>query len=376
MKFAYMPDTHFGVYDQDPPTPDAAADAFAQIIEEAVLAEELGFDGVFLPERHIRGETFTPSPLIVAAAIAARTSRIRIATTVLMPTLYNPMHLAEQVAMIDNLSRGRFTLGIGVGYHQDYHRLFGVPWERRGKRFEEALEILHRAFSGERFSHQGEFYQFNDVWLTPRTYQRPRVPIWVGTHSREKPLERALAHDGWVLWTQPDWDESEQWIAETRARAAALGKPDWAVVLDQDGWIGDDPAATRAAHAPRWLREANFYAEHDFDAKIDPGADLSRADEAERATRDFESRQWHFGTPASWVERINEMERRFRPDWLNIRLRTPDAGGGAPYPTRAETLEAIRRFGSEVLPAARAEQAAYRTPQRTRRIRSHVSGIH
>ena len=56
MKFAYMPDTHFGVYDQDPPTPDAAADAFAQIIEEAVLAEELGFDGVFLPERHIRGE--------------------------------------------------------------------------------------------------------------------------------------------------------------------------------------------------------------------------------------------------------------------------------------------------------------------------------
>lgn len=353
MRFAYMPDTHFGVYDQEPPSPDQAADAFDQVIEEAVLAEELGFDGVFLPERHARGETFVPSPLLAATAIAARTSRIRIATTVLMPTLYNPMHLAEQVAMIDNLSRGRFTLGIGVGYHQDYHRYFGVPWERRGKRFEEALAVLHRAFSGERFSFAGEFYQFSDVRLTPRTYQRPRVPIWIGTHSHDKPLERALAHDGWVLWTQPDWDESEVWIAQTRARAAALGKPDWTLVLNQDGCIGDDPAAIRAAHAPRWLREANFYVEHAFDAEINPDADIAKADEAERATRDFETRQWHFGTPESWIARIREIERRFNPAWLNIRLRTPDAGGGTPYPTRDETREAIRRFGSEVLPALR-----------------------
>lgn len=348
MKFAYMPDTHFGVYDQAAPSPQEAADAFEQVIEEAVLAEEMGFDGVFLPERHARGETFVPSPLIAATAIAARTSRIRIATTVLMPTLYNPMHLAEQVAMIDNLSRGRFTLGMGVGYHQDYHGFFGVPWERRGKRFEEALEVLHLAFAGERFSYAGEFYQYDNVQLTPRTYQRPRVPMWIGTHSPAKPLDRALAHDGWVLWTQPDWDESEAWMAQTRARAAALGKPDWTLVLNQDGWIGDDPAATRAAHAPRWLREANFYDEHDFDGEISP-----KAAEAERAIREFETRQWHFGTPASWIARIREMDRRFQPEWLNFRLRTPDAGGGAQYPTREETRDAIRRFGTDVLPALR-----------------------
>lgn len=358
MKFAYMIDSHFGVYDQEPPAPEAVADALDQMIEEAVLAEQLGFDGIFIPERHARGETFAPSPLIVAAAVAARTTRIRIATTVLMPTLYNPMHLAEQVAMIDNLSRGRFSLGVGVGYHQDYHRYFGVPWENRGKRFEEALDVLHLAFAGERFSYAGEYYQFDSVQLTPRTFQRPRVPIWIGTHSKKKPLERALAHDGWVLWTQPDWDEGEAWIAETRARARALGKADWTVVLNQDGWIGDDPAATRAAHAPRWLREANFYGEHDFDAAIKPDGDTDKADEAERAIRDFETRQWHFGTPESWVARIREMDRRFQPDWLNIRLRTPDAGGGAPYPTRDETYEAIRRFGADVLPALRGERAS------------------
>ena len=353
MQFAYMPDTHFGVYDQGPPSPEQAADAFEQLIEEAVLAESLGFDGVFLPERHARGETFVPSPLVAATAIAARTSRIRIATTILMPTLYNPMHLAEQVAMIDNLSRGRFTLGVGVGYHPDYHRYFGIPWENRGKRFEEAMAVLDLAFAGERFSYSGNFYQYDNVQLTPRTYQRPGVPIWVGTHNTGKPLDRALDRDGWVLWTQPDWDENEAWIAETRARAAARGKPDWTLVLNQDGWIGDDPAATRARHAPRWLREANFYGEHDFDAKIGPEGDTNRADEAERAIRDFETRQWHFGTPQSWIERIRTIERRFAPDWLNFRLRTPDAGGGAPYPDRDETFAAIRRFGTEVLPAFR-----------------------
>lgn len=351
MKFAYMPDTHFGVYGQEPPSPDAAAEAFDQVIEEAVLAEQAGFDGVFIPERHARGETYAPSPLVVAAAIAARTSHIRIATTILMPTLYNPMHLAEQVAMIDNLSRGRFTLGVGVGYHPDYHRYFGIPWENRGKRFEEAMEVLRLAFSGEHFSFQGSYYQFENVQLTPRTYQRPRVPIWIGTHNKGKPLDRALDHDGWVLWTQPDWDENEKWIAETRARATQRGKKDWAVVLNQDGWIGDDPAVTRARHAPRWLREANFYSEHDFDAQIDPNADTSKTDEAERAIRDFESRQWHFGTPQSWIARIQEIERRFAPDWLNFRLRTPDMGTGPAYPARAETMEAIRRIGREVLPA-------------------------
>jgi alkanesulfonate monooxygenase SsuD/methylene tetrahydromethanopterin reductase-like flavin-dependent oxidoreductase (luciferase family) len=353
MKFAYMPDTHFGVYDQTPPSPKEAADAFDQLIEEAVLAEKLGFDGVFLPERHGRGETFVPSPLVAATAIAARTSRITIATTVLMPALYNPMHLAEQVAMIDNLSRGRFVLGVGVGYHAGYHQTFGVPWERRGKRFEEAMEILVKAFTQDRFSFHGEFYQFEDVHLTPKTYQRPRVPIWIGTHSTGKPLDRALNYDGWVLWTQPEWNENEKWISATRARAAQRGKPNWTVVLDQDGWIGTDPAALRARHAIRWLREARFYGEHDFDAAINPDGDINKTNEAELAIKDFESRQWHFGTPQSWVQRITTIRRRFRPDWLSLRLRTPNAGYGPAYPTREETLEAITLYGEKVIPAVR-----------------------
>ncbi len=353
MKFAYMPDTHFGVYDQSPPSSEEAAVAFEHMLNEAVLAEELGFDAVFLPERHGRGETFVPSPLIAAAAIAARTSRIMIGTTILMPTLYNPMHLAEQVAMVDNLSRGRFVLGVGVGYHEGYHQTFGVPWERRGRRFEEAMEVLVKAFTEDRFSYHGEFFNFDDVQLTPKTYQRPRPPIWIGSHSPGKPLDRSLDYDGWVLWTQPDWDESEPWIASMRQRAAERGKTDWTVVIDQDGWIGSDPAAMRARHSPRWLREAQFYGEHDFEADIDPIGDIKKADEAELAIQDFETRQWHFGTPESWIERVTVIRDTLAPDYLNFRLRTPNAGYGPAHPTFDETLDAIRLFGEKVIPAFR-----------------------
>jgi alkanesulfonate monooxygenase SsuD/methylene tetrahydromethanopterin reductase-like flavin-dependent oxidoreductase (luciferase family) len=353
VKFAYMPDTHFGVYDQEPPSPEEAAAAFEQLIREAELAEQVGFDAVFLPERHGRGETFVPSPLVAATAIAARTSRIQIAITVGLPTLYNPMHLAEQISMIDNLSKGRFIYGAGVGYHQGYHQTFGVDWERRGRRFEEAMQVLVLALTEDRFSFEGEFYHFDDVQLTPKPYQRPRPPIWIGSHSEGKPLDRSLDYEGWVLWTQTEWEHGAAWIRSMRARAAERGKPDWTVVVDQDGWLGDDAAAVRARHSPRWLREASFYGEHDFTAEIDPIADVKQAEGAEVALRDFESRQMHFGTPASWVERIGAVRDTLAPDWLNIRLRGPAAEYGPAYPTFEETLECIRRFGDEVLPAFR-----------------------
>lgn len=349
MRFAYMPDTHFGVYDQAVPSPLEASRAFQHLLEEAETAERVGFDGIFLPERHGRTETYTPSPLTVATAIAARTSHITIATTVMLPVLYNPVYLAEQIALIDNLSKGRFIFGAGVGYHPGYHQTLGVPWERRGKRFEEAMQVIEMALTEDRFSFDGEFFQYEDVQLTPKAYQRPRPPIWIGAHAPGKPVDRSLDYDGWVLWTQPAWEHTGPWVAEMRSRAAERGKKNWTVVLDQDGWIGDDAAAVRERHSPRWLREARFYEEHDFPAEIDPSGDISHAEGAEKALREFETRQMHFGTPESWTERIRVIRDTLAPDWLNIRTRGPAAEYGPAYPSFDESLEAIERFGENVI---------------------------
>jgi alkanesulfonate monooxygenase SsuD/methylene tetrahydromethanopterin reductase-like flavin-dependent oxidoreductase (luciferase family) len=236
-----------------------------------------------------------------------------------------------------------------VGYHQGYHQTFGVPWERRGKRFEEAMQVIVLALTEDRFSFHGEFFDYDDVQLTPKAYQRPRPPIWIGAHTAGKPVDRALDYEGWVLWTLPEWQHTAAWIKEMRARAGERGKDNWTVVLDQDGWIGDDAAAVRERHSPRWLREARFYEEQDFPGEIDPSADISQAEGAETALREFETRQMHFGTPESWIERIAAVRDTLAPDWLNIRTRGPAAEYGPPYPTPEESLECIERFGNEVI---------------------------
>ena len=105
MKIGYMPDTHGGPYNQPEPTPEASAKFCDQLLNEGIVAEQAGFDGVFLPERHHRTETMFPPPLIMLAGYATRTTRVDLGTFVLQSPYYNPMHLAEDVAMIDLMSK-------------------------------------------------------------------------------------------------------------------------------------------------------------------------------------------------------------------------------------------------------------------------------
>ncbi len=199
MKIAFMSDTHFGEYDQvEAPAPAQVADAMEHCIAEAELAEEVGFDGIWVPERHQRPETWWPNTVTMLTALAARTKRVQLACTVIQPTFHDPMHLAEALAAIDNLSRGRFTFGAGVGYHPDYCRCFGVPFAGRGRRFEEVMDCIIGAWTKDEFNYDGEFFQYEGVRMTPKPYQRPRPPIWIGAFA-PKAMERALDYEGWCF---------------------------------------------------------------------------------------------------------------------------------------------------------------------------------
>ena len=153
MKIAFMPDTHFGVYDQTTsPTRDEVADAMDHCIAEGKLAESVGFDGLWVPERHQRPETWWPNTTSLLTALATVTESVQLACTVIQPTFHHPIHLAEALAAVDNLSRGRFVFGSGVGYHEDYFRCFGVPFAQRGKVFGEYADtptlIIGTHFAG------------------------------------------------------------------------------------------------------------------------------------------------------------------------------------------------------------------------------------
>ena len=191
MKIAYMPDTHFGSYDQaKEPKSSEVADAMQHCLDEAVLAERVGFDGIWVPERHQRKETWWPNTTSLLAALATCTDKVQIACTVMQPTFHHPIHLAETLAAVDNLSRGRLVFGAGVGYHEDYFRCFGVPFEERGARFEEVMDCIIGAWTEDEFNYQGKYFQFEGVKLTPKPFQRPRPPVWIGAFA-PKAMRRA-----------------------------------------------------------------------------------------------------------------------------------------------------------------------------------------
>lgn len=336
MRFAYMTDTHFGGYAQHLPNRIEVAKAGEQLLQEAQVAEEVGFDGVWLPERHARPETYFPSIITVAAAMAARTTRIQIATAVLQPTYYHPIHLAEQLAQIDLLSRGRLVFGAGVGYHEDYFRLFGVPTRRKNARFDEVMQVIEGAWANERYSHHGEFYHYDDILLTPKPYQQPRPPIWIGAFF-DNGIERATHWDGWIWGHQPEIETARERISYWRERADKQGRKNWTVGLIIEGWLGDDEKQVREQHGHRWVRELAFYQENG----MEPGAGALPVEALERQFLIL-------GSAQHWVDRLGEMQDKLSPDWICIRTRTPKPEAGY-YPSADETLECIYRLGEEVV---------------------------
>src|SRR5258705_291931 len=183
----------FGLYSSiaTPPRGEHLDRCIDEVIAEAQLAEANGFDSCFFGEHHQDHDGFLPSPLIVATAVAARTTRLRVGTSVILLPLHHPVHVAEDVITLDLVSKGRVTLGVGIGYQPADFRAFSVPMEDRAGRFEESIEILRRCWAGEPFSFRGKHYTLEDVQIRPRPYQKSGPPLWIGAS-----IDAAARHAG------------------------------------------------------------------------------------------------------------------------------------------------------------------------------------
>lgn len=172
------------------------ADVYRQTLEQIVLAEDLGFDDVWLSEHHFVDDGYLPSLLPFAAAVAARTRRVTIGTNVLLMPFHHPIRMAEDCAVVDNLSDGRFLFGPAVGYRLEEFDTFGVPRRHRGTITEEAIEIIKRCWTEEEFDYLGRHFQFRGVRCTPKPVQQPRIPIWIGATQGEAIRRVARLGDG------------------------------------------------------------------------------------------------------------------------------------------------------------------------------------
>jgi alkanesulfonate monooxygenase SsuD/methylene tetrahydromethanopterin reductase-like flavin-dependent oxidoreductase (luciferase family) len=123
---------------------------------------------------------YLPSILPVAAAIAARTKRIHIASGVLLMPFHNPVRFAEDIAVVDVLSGGRLELGVGVGFKHEEFEGFGVPFNERGARTNQSLEIIRRLLAGENVTFKSKFFDLTNVKVMPEPIQKPHPSVWLG----------------------------------------------------------------------------------------------------------------------------------------------------------------------------------------------------
>jgi alkanesulfonate monooxygenase SsuD/methylene tetrahydromethanopterin reductase-like flavin-dependent oxidoreductase (luciferase family) len=144
------------------------------LCEQAVLAEKMGFHSFWLPENHFGDSKAIPSPLTLLAAVAARTSRIKLGTTSYLLTIRNPIQAAEEVAVLDQLSKGRLILGVGRGVQDVMFKVFDLPVKDKRKIFQANLDIMRNAWQG-----QALLIDDHSAILSPLPHQKPYPPIWV-----------------------------------------------------------------------------------------------------------------------------------------------------------------------------------------------------
>ena len=176
----------FGVcYDFRNPVDSGIAmpDLYAQALAQIQWLDQLGIDQIWFTEHHFVDDGYLPSWIPVASAAASVTSRVRFSTDICLLPFANPVRLAEDLAVLDNISNGRVELGVGMGYAPHEFAGFGIPVSRRVSLMDEGLEVLSRAFSGETFSFAGKRYQFEDVRITPGFVQEGGPPLWIAAMS-------------------------------------------------------------------------------------------------------------------------------------------------------------------------------------------------
>lgn len=235
------------------PNQSLGVDALAQV----TIAEDLGFDSVWAFERH--GQLGGPaSPMLYLAAVGAKTKKMLLGADIAILPLYNPVRLAEEVSLLDNMSGGRVILGVGAGYRKEEFQAYGVPFERRGEVMDEALPIVIRLLQGEKVSCSGKFFRVEGFRIHPLPVQKPRPRVWVGGWVGAALRRAALLADAWL--PGPAATLADVSTASAKYREYARREPTDRPII-RDVCIAEDSASARRLVQER-VRIYRDYASH------------------------------------------------------------------------------------------------------------------
>jgi alkanesulfonate monooxygenase SsuD/methylene tetrahydromethanopterin reductase-like flavin-dependent oxidoreductase (luciferase family) len=324
-----------------PPNGELIEQRLDEISDEALLAENCGFDGIFFGEHHQDKKGFLPSPLIIAATIAGRTSRLRVGTNLLLLPLHYPVQIAEDTASLDLITHGRVVLGVGLGYQDRDMAMFGIHKSSRVGRFEESISIIRNCWSGKHFSHSGEHFNIPGIQALPRPTQRPGPPIWIG--AVEPPAVRRAGRigDGWITAPGIPIDFAKECADIYREAAAAAGRQTCVVIM-RDAWVANTREEAERIYAPEVVTAYGYYFAGG-QTRLFKG--MATAADITFNNIDKDARLV-LGTPNECVDLLHRWQEEVGADYVIVRFRQAHSGG----PSHVETSRAIELFGSRVLP--------------------------
>lgn len=334
----------FGIYSSiaNPPRGEHLDRCIDEVIAEAQLAEECGFDACFFGEHHQDKDGFLPSPLIVATAVAAQTRRLQVGTSVMLLPLHHPVHVAEDVITLDLVSKGRVILGVGIGYQAADFQAFAVPMEHRVALFEEGVEIIRRCWSGEPFSFHGAHYRLDNIHIHPRPFQTPAPPLWIGASVPAAARRAGRLGDAFVATPSTDLENTMRLVKVYRQAALQAGRQPQ-VVLMRDAWVAESGVEAAAVYGPEVMTAYRYYWQHRLAEFRNIGPDV------EFTLENLAPNRLILGDPDTCVREFQRWQVATGADYVLLRLRHAHSGG----PPHAKILQTLKLFGERVLPFCR-----------------------
>jgi alkanesulfonate monooxygenase SsuD/methylene tetrahydromethanopterin reductase-like flavin-dependent oxidoreductase (luciferase family) len=320
------------------PVDDDAAARFEEQLEQVRLVRDAGFDGVFASQHYLAHPFQYLHPIPVLARILAEAGDMRIGTSIALLALPNPVDLAEELATLDVMSGGRLTVGVGLGYRDVEFDAFGVPADRRLRRFLDNLDVMRQLWSQDEVTFEAEHVRLDRVPVALRPVQRPHPPIWMAGHTDAAIRRAARRGVPWIAAAAHVDDTYLRHQVKVYREACREFGHDLELPMLQEIYVA--PTEQEALDVVRRSLSLKYRAYQQW------GQDTILPEDQTFDVEFDELRQGRFiiGDPAGCIERIRTLIDEVGPTHLILRMQWPGM-------TQEEVLANMRLFTTEVMPA-------------------------
>ncbi len=318
---------------------------FREFLDEVLLAESLGFDSAWLEEHHGVENHYWPSPLVALAGVATRTEQITLGTDIIVLPFYHPVRVAEDVAMLDIMSGGRFILGAAIGYKPDEFELYQTPLQRRGARFEEAITLIKLLWTQEEVNYKGEYYQIAGLKIEPRPVSKPHPPLWLGGWGPLSLKRAAKLGDAWIPGPTADLAKlmAAQEIFHRNLKEMGRDPSASPTPITREVVIAkSDGEAREIAENHLLINYRDEYGGGQWKHPLIGGEDSAPVDQFDALSRD----RFLVGSPETVIAKLQKFVTEFGADHLICRLYFPGI-------SHDFIMEELRLLAKEVMPAFR-----------------------